>query len=332
MKLKIAIITIFLGCGLLSAQDPVFTQYAMVPETMNPGFTGILETASIGVLHRSQWPDLNFRVETDFAHGSYWFKQANSAVGFTALNHRENFTNFSFTQFNLVYAYRVELTNGWYFRPALEVGAGFKSYGFGNLILEDQINIGTGTISPISIDPSRNPNRNVFFTDFSAGAVINNDKIWAGLTLRHLNKPNISLTENGNVPLEMFFSANAGYKFLLADYIDVIRLPYETEMLVTANFMKQGEYSRLDLGTELIFKKFFFGVGAVTNPMRTTSNAHFVTSINALAGLQYEHLKFGISRDFSLSKIGRTGGIYELSLSYQFDLDVNCLGCPQYIP
>jgi len=323
---------IFINCAVSYAQDPVFTQYAMVPETINPGFTGILETTSIGVLHRSQWPDLDFRVETDFAYGSFWFKQANSGLGFTALNHRENFTNFTFTQLNAVYTYRVELTDDWYFRPAIEVGAGFKSFGFGNVVLEDQINIGNGTINPISIDPNSRPNRNVFFTDISAGALFNNDKIWAGLTLRHLNKPNISLTENGNVPLDMFFSVNTGYKFLLADYIDIIRLPYETQMLLTANFMKQGEFSRLDFGTQLIFKKFFFGVSAVTNPMKTTGNSHLVSSINALAGLQYEHLKFGISHDFNVSKLGKTGGIYELSLSYQFDLDVNCLGCPQYAP
>jgi type IX secretion system PorP/SprF family membrane protein len=331
MRFNYIFLILFINCSVVTrAQDPVFTQYAMVPETINPGFTGILETTSVGVLHRSQWPDLDFRIETDFAYGSFWSERANSGLGFTALNHRENFTNFTFTQLNAVYTYRVELTDDWYFRPAIEVGAGFKSFGFGNLVLEDQINIGNGTIDPVSIDPNRNPNRNVFFTDISAGALINNEKIWAGLTLRHLNKPNISLTENGNVPLEMFFSANAGYKFLLADYIDVIRLPYETQMLVTANYMRQGQFSRLDIGTEMIFTRFFFGVSAVTNPGRSSANSHFVTSVNALAGLQYEHLKFGISHDFNISKLGRTGGIYELSLSYQFDLYVNCLGCPQY--
>lgn len=333
MKLKISLLFLFLHFSVLvNAQDPIFTQYAIVPETINPGFTGILETATAGLLHRSQWPDLDFRVETDFAYGSLWSKQLNSGFGMTVLNHRENFTNYSFTQVNGIYAYRVQLTDDWYFRPAIEVGMGFKSFGFGNLILQDQININTGTINPISVDPNANPNRKMSFVDLSAGMLFHNEKIWAGLTLKHLNKPSISLTEEGNVPLEMFFSANTGYKFLIADYIDVVHFPYETQMLLTANYMQQGAYSRLDFGTELIFKTFFVGVSAATNPGKNSNNSHFVGSINALAGLQYEHLKFGISHDFNTSKIGKTGGIYELSISYQFDLDINCLGCPQYIP
>jgi type IX secretion system PorP/SprF family membrane protein len=334
MKIKYILFFIIFGfCSTINAQDPIFTQYAIVPETINPGFTGFLETATAGVLHRSQWPDLDFRVETDFAYGSLWSENWNSGFGVTVLNHRENFTHYSFTQINAVYVYRVQLNDEWYFRPAIEFGGGFKSFGFGNLLLEDQININNGTINPVSSDPNANPNRKISFVDISAGMLFNKeDKIWVGLTLKHLTKPNISLTEEGNTPLAMFFSANFGYKFLMADYIDIINFPYETQMLLTANYMKQGQYNRLDFGTELIFNTFFIGVSTATNPVKNSDNSHFVSSVNVLAGLQYQHLKFGISHDFNTSRIGKTGGIYELSLSYQFDLNVHCLGCPQYIP
>jgi hypothetical protein len=63
---------------------------------------------------------------------------------------------------------------------------------------------------------------------------------------------------------------------------------------------------------------------------KKTGNSHFLTSVNAFGGLQYEHFKFGYSHDFSTSKIGQTGGIYELSVTYQFDLKVKCFGCPNY--
>ncbi len=74
---------------------------------------------------------------------------------------------------------------------------------------------------------------------------------------------------------------------------------------------------------------FFFGISAATNPLKNTPNGNFLTSINAFTGLQYEHFKFGISHDFNVTGIGKTGGIYELSLGYQFDLYSNCIGCPQ---
>lgn len=330
MKLKIISLLFIISLATqVKAQDPIFTQYFMVPETLNPGFTGFLETTSAGVLHRTQWPDLNFRVDTDFAFINTWREEMNSGIGINILSHREKFTNYNYTQLNLSYAYRVQISDDWFFRPAIEVGFGNKSYGFQNIVLEDQINIGAGTIDPVSMDPVL-LNSKLNFFDVTAGMLINNENSWFGASLKHLNRPNISFTENGNVPLEMFFSFNAGYEFKLADYIDVIVFPYETKVLLTTNYMTQGEYSRLDLGAGLVFKRLFFGVTAATDPVKNNPNGHFLTSLNAYGGLYWDHFKFGYSYDFNTSGIGRTGGIYELSVTYQFDLDVKCLGCPSY--
>lgn len=330
MKIKVIVFIILFNLSFsVKAQDPIFTQYFMVPETLNPGFTGFLETTKAGILHRTQWPDLDFRVDSDFGFINTWLENANSGIGVSVLNHREKFTDYNFSQANFNYAYRVQLNEDWFFRPAIEIGFGNKSFGFQNIILEDQINIGQGTINTSSVDPLL-LNDKVNFFDISIGMLFNNENAWFGAAMKHINKPNISFAANGNVPLEMFFSANAGYEFLLTDYIDITYLPYETKMLLTSNYMHQGEYSRFDLGAGLVFKKIFFGLTAATNPGKKSVNSHFLTSINAYGGLQYEHFKFGYSYDFNTSKIGRTGGIYELSVIYQFDLKVKCLGCPNY--
>lgn len=330
MKIKVIVFIILFNLSFsVKAQDPIFTQYFMVPETLNPGFTGFLETTNAGILHRTQWPDLDFRVDSDFGFINTWLENANSGIGVSVLNHREKFTDYNFSQANFNYAYRVQLNEDWFFRPAIEIGFGNKSFGFQNIILEDQINIGQGIINTSSVDPLL-LNDKVNFFDISIGMLFNNENAWFGAAMKHINKPNISFAANGNVPLEMFFSANTGYEFLLTDYIDITYLPYETKMLLTSNYMHQGEYSRFDLGAGLVFKKLFFGLTAATNPGKKSVNSHFLTSINAYGGLQYEHFKFGYSYDFNTSKIGRTGGIYELSVIYQFDLKVKCLGCPNY--
>lgn len=330
MKIKVIVFIILFNLSFsVKAQDPIFTQYFMVPETLNPGFTGFLETTNAGILHRTQWPDLDFRVDSDFGFINTWLENANSGIGVSVLNHREKFTDYNFSQANFNYAYRVQLNEDWFFRPAIEIGFGNKSFGFQNIILEDQINIGQGIINTSSVDPLL-LNDKVNFFDISIGMLFNNENAWFGAAMKHINKPNISFAANGNVPLEMFFSANTGYEFLLTDYIDITYLPYETKMLLTSNYMHQGEYNRFDLGAGLVFKKLFFGLTAVTNPGKKSVNSHFLTSINAYGGLQYEHFKFGYSYDFNTSKIGRTGGIYELSVIYQFDLKVKCLGCPNY--
>ena len=330
MRFKLFIIII--TCCFYSqakAQDPVFTQYFLIPETLNPGFTGFMETTYTGIIHREQWPDLDLRIDTDYAFVNTWSDQLNSGLGISFLNQRENLTNYNYSQINANYAYRVKLNDDWYFRPAVEAGFGLKSFAFQNLLLEDQINIRTGAINTSSMDPTL-LNRKITFFDVSAGMVFNNDDAWIGLSMKHLNKPNIAFSSEGNVPLNTFFSLSAGYEFLVIDYIDVLLLPYETKFFVTSNYMQQGRYNRFDLGASILFKKIFFGATAVTNPAKNGINGDLLTSVNLLTGLQYEHLRFGLSYDLNTTKIGKTGGIYELSLTYQFDLSRKCFGCPNY--
>ncbi len=80
-------------CGVFhfsNAQDPIFTQYFMVPQTINPGFAGYMETMNAGILHRTQWPDLNLNLETEYAFFNTWVEGMNSGIGVNILNHREN--------------------------------------------------------------------------------------------------------------------------------------------------------------------------------------------------------------------------------------------------
>ena len=329
MKFNLSIIfSVF--CTLVSAQDPIFTQYFLVPESLNPSFTGLLETTSAGVIHRSQWTNLNYKIDTDYAYFSTWSENNQSGIGVNFLNHRENFTGYNFLQANINYSYRVELNYEWYFRPGIEIGYGSKSFGFQNLILRDQINLSNETISPVSIDPLQLNNR-IHFIDISTGLLFYTDNFWIGSAIKHLNRPNISIAEEGNIPLDMFYNISTGYEFNLSDIIETGFLPYETRMMVTGNFMDQGGYNRLDIGTSIIFSQLVIGATAALNPIKKTDQSHTLTSINLFSGLQYEKFKIGFSYDINTSKIGRTGGVFELGLVYQFDVEARkCFGCPNY--
>jgi type IX secretion system PorP/SprF family membrane protein len=329
MKFNLSIIfSVF--CTLVSAQDPIFTQYFLVPESLNPSFTGLLETTSAGVIHRSQWTNLNYKIDTDYAYFSTWSENNQSGIGVNFLNHRENFTGYNFLQANINYSYRVELNYEWYFRPGIEIGYVSKSFGFQNLILRDQINLSNETISPVSIDPLQLNNR-IHFINISTGLLFYTDNFWIGSAIKHLNRPNISIAEEGNIPLDMFYNISTGYEFNLSDIIETGFLPYETRMMVTGNFMDQGGYNRLDIGTSIIFSQLVIGATAALNPIKKTDQSHTLTSINLFSGLQYEKFKIGFSYDINTSKIGRTGGVFELGLVYQFDVEARkCFGCPNY--
>ncbi len=321
MKIKILIL-ITVSCFFIkvNAQDPVFSQYFLVPETMNPGFSGFEDASYFGLIHRTQWPSLDLRVDSDYAFFNTWIEDV-GGIGFSILNQHENNTNYNHLQGNANFSYHVKLANDWYFRPAIEVGFGTKSFNFRNLVLADQININSGTINPVTSDVfALNANRNVTFFDFSTGFVFdkkntrNDTDLWLGASIKHLNKPNISFSENGNVPLDIFYSLHASYRFPYFDYND---------MLISVNYMQQGENNRLDIGTTVKLDKLMLGAMAVTNPVKNSLNSHLLTSINAFVGLELEQLRFGFSYDINTTKIGRTDGVYELSITYL----AGCLIC-----
>ena len=69
---------------------------------------------------------------------------------------------------------------------------------------------------------------------------------------------------------------------------------------------------------------------AATNPNKVNPDSHLLTSVNAFVGMDWEGFKFGYSYDFNMSDIGKTGGVYELSISYDFQNNYKCFGCPDY--
>ena len=327
MKLKlqsILFIILVLATVHSKAQDPVFTQYSLVPETLNPGFTGFQYNWRAGLIHRRQWPDGNRVIDTDYGFLNKMVGD-HAGLGMTILNQREAFTNYNYLQVNAAYSYKVELDDMWSLRPGIEVGYGRKSYNFQNLLLEDQINSNTGAISASSVDRGvLNQKDHIIFVDISAGFLIDNEDGWFGASLKHLNRPNISFLNNGNVPLDLFLTLHGGYAFDI-DGTPSSLFPEETKLLVTANYMRQSQFNRLDFGGALKFESLIFGANLSTNPEGKSQYSHFITSINPYLSIHFDNFNFGYSYDLSTSKIGHTQGIHELSLTWQLRFCGTCV-------
>lgn len=330
--MKRAIITTIaiLLSNFLYSQDPIFTQSFMIPESINSGFFGSQGITRAGGIHRVQWPGLDFSMNTQFIYVDGWVESINSGIGFSLVKHQESNTRYNLTQVNYHHSLVFQLNSFWYFRPSVSAGLGMKNFGFQNLLLEDQINIFTGVVNTSSIDSSV-LNERITFVDFSTSVLFHNEDSWFGLTLRHLTQPDISFTQQGNnAPLDMFFSAHAAYN-LSRDLIPIERLLGNNSSLYGLfNYMKQGQVSRLDLGFQLGIDQLSFGVIAVASPNKSQLNDSFISSLNFLVAVKWENWKFSYSQDFTTNKIGNTGGVYEVSINYDFgSLRRRRLACPR---
>jgi len=327
MNSKIITFLILLCAFQANAQDPVFTQFYLVPETLNPAFTGISNTWNAGLVHRRQWPDGNRKMDTQFAFVNTIVSDE-IGVGMTVMNQNEIFTNLNYFKANAAMSYRVNINYDWRLRLGLEAGLGRKDFNFGNLLLEDQININTGQINPISIDPEAgNQNNQINFLDLGAGFEFDQEYAWFGMSVKHLNRPNVAFRENANLPLDLFISVHGGYYYDLNNG-PAYFLPEGSTLLFTANYMRQGQYNRLDLGTILDFNRFSIGIIAATNPEGRSDKSHFLTSVNPVMSVKFSEFTFGYSYDWNVSNIGRTQGIHELTLVWQSSR--RCDRCDDY--
>jgi type IX secretion system PorP/SprF family membrane protein len=321
----ITVIALVLVGLYANAQDPIFTQSNYIQETINPGFTGFEddERISAGLLSRTQWPNLDLKVSTQYFYINKSYENSRSSaygIGFNFLWQNEAFSNYNFYQANVNYMHRVNLNGGWFFRPSIEVGFGLKDLKFRSLTLADQININAGVINPVSVDPFRGNTDNARFFDVSSGFVFEKEELndisyWFGISAKHLNRPNTSFLRDQNVALDIFYSLHGNFRFpFLKDY----------RIMMTANYMQQGEYNRLDVGSLFQANQFLLGVTVATNPARNDGNSHLLTSVNGFLGLEFEAFRFGLSYDMNISKIGRTNGVYEFSVTYMS----RCRTCP----
>ena len=329
---KIVFIFIIFISQHSQTQDVIFSQGFLVPETLNSSFTGALNSTKAGALYKSQWKNSALRINSNYAFLDTWFETLKTGLGISFLNQTEEGSSYTFNQLNLNFAKVFQLNDSWYFRPSVSVGFGMKSFGFGNLLLEDQININTNSINRSSIDPIILGSKRNFF-DFSSSLLLNNENSWIGLSMRHLNKPNISLTENENDPLDVFWSVHAKYYLPILENFGH-RITVKNKIYFLLNYMQQGDFNRLDVGGQYVFDDLLsLGITAATVPTKNDPNNPLLVSVNTFLGLRWEGFRFGYSYDLNTTKFINTGGTHEFSVSYDFEINIrklNRLKCVSY--
>ena len=313
---------LFLAFFKSYSQDVIFSQNFLVPETLNSSFTGAIRSTKVGSVFKSQWRNSSLKTSSNFAFADTWLEGYKTGIGVSFLNQKESGSGYTFNQVNFNFAMAFEIGNSWFFRPSISTGFGMKNYGFQNLLLEDQINLNNSSINTSSIDPILLNSQRSFF-DFSSSVIFNNQDSWFGLTLRHLNKPNISLTEGGNVPLDIFMSVHAKYN------LPVFRnyrtwLGSKSKAYILGNYMNQRTYSRMDYGLQYVFDdKFSIGVTMFTVPDNSTNS--LTSSLSTFFGLRAKGYRFGYSYDINTSQLISSGGVHEFSISYDFDINIRAL-------
>ena len=97
--------------------------------------------------------------------------------------------------------------------------------------------------------------------------------------------------------------------------------------------MMQGVYSRFDAGLQYVFDdKISLGLTMATVPAKNTDKNTLLSSLSTFLGVRWQGYRFGYSYDLNTSDLLNSGGIHELSISYDFNINIRELNRYKCVP
>ena len=196
--------------------------------------------------YRNQWPAVpNSKAFTTYAFSyEHNFDDYNSAIGALVYHDRSGLAGLRTTNALLSYAYRVRVTRRFSFKPSLQLGLTNRHIDFGELVFNDQM-------QPWNIQRNQNT-----IMDVNTGVIGFSENYWFGVSVRHINRPDISLVGNG-ARIEPKFSAQGGYNIPVKKDI---KKRIVSQLMLAANYKHQSTRDQLDIGGYFNYVPFYMGL------------------------------------------------------------------------
>lgn len=303
-------------------QDPQFSQFYANPLYLNPAMAGgALETRAT-LNYRNQWPALSANFITTTFGLDMFLASVNSGIGFLVTTDSQGAGNIKSTELGLQYSYLIQLDDENFLRMGLQGTMASRKLDYFGLTFGDQFSPDGYMINPSTGDPIAQGSPSVVYADFSSGLMAYSDWYWAGISVHHINRPDMAFSglDIARLPMKTSFHAGlripfAGYTFL-GNEIDI-------EKTISPAFMykKQGKYDQLDLGMYVTYAPLTFGVWYRGLPIkRYNININNHEALIFLVGYRQDKFSIGYSYDATISTLGfSSGGAHEISLSYRFE-------------
>ena len=297
----------FWGCshGLRTyAQDVEFSQHIFNPVYLNPGLVGSSGGPRFILNYRSQWPALDKAFVTYTASYDQHISSISSGIGFQLLS--DNQANGLYRQTGVSgsynYLFRVSEKTG--LRIGLRGGLVQSRIDWSGLLFYDQFDPGSAV--PVDVTGEELPSftKKMVF-DIGAGALVYGRKAYAGISVKHVNQPDLSLYQSGRSVLPIRLLANIGAE---------IRTKRKGRTYISPNLMfaRQATFSQIQ-GHLLVYR------GPVILGMGLRHAGQNTDALIFYLGLKQGIFRTVYSYDNTYSNLrGKTGGAHELSLSLNF--------------
>ncbi|MGB2397760.1 MAG: type IX secretion system membrane protein PorP/SprF [Flavobacteriaceae bacterium] len=311
------ILFIFMMSVSVNAQDEYIINHSKFLQKTNPSYFGFNSLNKTGVLYNQMKLNEFDKMDNKYVFGALSFDNLDFSLGVDINSFKIQNTGLTLNLANLSYVYKLQLDNDLFFLPAVTIGFGSSSVNPENLIFEDQLNTGSGLINTESIDPLAPVISNVNYMDLGASFIVHSDRFMAGLTLKHLNKPNTAY--NKEVPFEkpIQISLQGAYEFDLNPY-ERRYLPRYSYLFAYGSFTKFGDAVLIYLSQDFQLGEFSIGL----SQQAASLNSFALNNVGISIGLAVENFDFGVLYNFPFQSPGAvfSPSIFELFVTFDFSI------------
>ncbi|MDA9892915.1 PorP/SprF family type IX secretion system membrane protein [Flavobacteriaceae bacterium] len=275
-------------------QEDIIVSHSRFMQKVNPSFFGMNNMNKTGVLYNSIGLLGNVNIESKYFFGALSFDSDNFSIGLDVYSLTMDNTGMVNTRPSLSYIYKIQLDNDLYFLPAISIGSGSSRIDNSKLIFEDQLTLVSGYLQTESQDPLAPLIGTASYLDLGASFIIHSSNYLIGLSIKHLNQPNISYNkEDNNIKLPIRYSLQAGYEFDVNPY-DRPLLPRYSTILSFMNASVMGENIDIYLSQEAQLGEFSIGL----NQQFKKAQDFGFTNVGLSVALSYENFEFGTLYNF----------------------------------
>jgi len=312
----------------VTAQDPQFSQFFAAPLYLNPAFAGSTQQGRVGLNYRNQWPAIDANFTTVSAYADFYLEDKNSGIGAILTRDYVGIVGLQSVSFAIQYAYQLQITKDWSFRPGVQLGFINRSINFGALTFGDQFDPATGSLVKGTAE-ALNTGQSALIPDLSFGGLLYSRNAFFGVAAHHLTQPNQSILGQKDI-LDMKISVHAGYKFFFRPGTmgtGVFSQSQERSLSPVVQYRKQGQFSQADVGMYFTAEPLIIGTWYRGIPFNKVNGFANNESIVLMLGLvlkkgekdRMDILTLGYSYDYTISKLGpSSGGAHEFSLVYSW--------------
>ena len=318
---------VFIGQAVLGQQEPMWTKYMFNSMAFNPGYAGSNEYLSLGLVHRSQWHEIEGAPQTQSFTAHALLRDRKVGIGFSLVNDRIGPTNT--TGANLVYAYRIPVKN---YHLSIGLQAGIENYRADWTQLQLAENM----------DEAFEMNVNSMLPNFGAGIYLYSKYSYFGFSVPFL----VEYDLRSNVQTNIYSRQVRHYYFMAGVAIPVAgdALVFKPSFLFKNvgldkkaskidAFRDIGAPNEFDIDLSLLFhERFWLGTSFRSSLEKVAGGKSSHDSADIWVSYFMENgFRLGLAYDYPLSELSTvTSGAFEVMLGYEFNFNERKVATPRY--